>query len=649
MPDIQIPARAYRAGTITAVRTDGENDDRLVTLSFSSEEPVERSYGLEVLGHRDGEIDLSWIGSGRAPLLKDHRADVDHQVGVVSSVDISDGRGKATVRFGKHPKADEILARVRDREITAVSVGYRIVRMEPNGSVGGVQAYRATRWFPFEITLTSVPADFGVGVGRSDDGETITIPVSETRHMPHPNPNPEPTPSPASPQAPATPQVPETRAAPVIPPAPAAPVQAGPSLEETRKAEVARIKEINAIGRQFELPSDAIEKALHGDTTVEAFQRMALDHIGSQQAEDQRANATQIGMSEKDVKEFSFMRALRFLTDPTNKRYADEAGFEREVSETAQATLKREAQGILIPSDVLAHRNFADVTNHPAFAAMVAQRNQLVGTPASGGNLVATDHLAGAFIPLLRNKTALNQLGVRTLSGLVGNIDIPRQTGAGTAYWVGEAGEPTGSTLTFDKVAMTPHTLAAQVPMSRRTLLQTTPDIENLVRGDIIQIMALEMDNVGINGSADADAPDGLEDQAGVNTVTIATAASPTYPEIVDFETQVATQNADVGAMSYGFNAAMRGTLKTTFIDPGSGKRIMEGGEVNGYRAVVSQQFAANSIWFGNWSDFIIGLWSGLDLSVDTAANAASGGIVIRAFQDMDFAVRHAQSFAKPA
>jgi len=71
----------------------------------------------------------------------------------------------------------------------------------------------------------------------------------------------------------------------------------------------------------------------------------------------------------------------------------------------------------------------------------------------------------------------------------------------------------------------------------------------------------------------------------------------------------------------------------------------MEGKEVNGYQTVVSNNAPANAMLHGNWSDFIIALWSGLDLTVDTSTLAASGGVYVRAFQDLDFGIRHDESF----
>ena len=617
---IKVPARLERAGSLeVSARSEGKDDDRRVALSFSSEEPVLRFFGYEILGHGEGEVDLSRLASGRAALLTDHSQTIDAQVGVVERAWIEDGKGRAVVRFGKSARASEILARVRDGEITGVSVGYEL--RGPLVQVGerdGEPMIRAA-WSPYEITLCPVPADPGVGIGRTADGDT-TKSLTLERNMKGSDMTTK------TDNAPATGQDTQTRAA--------APAQAGaPDFKAERQAETARIREIRILGRKFKMDDTAVDKAIEDGASVDQFQRSILDNMGSEDQTATRAKDANIGMSDKDVQSFSLMRAIRYLANPTDKRAREAAAFEIEASEAAQAHLGRDAKGLLVPADVLASQSFGR-----------AQRAQNVGTAAAGGALVETDLMDGSFIGLLRKRAALTRLGVRMLTGLSGNVAIPRQTGGGTAYWVGEGNGPTDSELAFNTLNMTPHTLAAAVPITRRAMIQTSPDIEALVRDDLIQTMALEMDRVGINGDADVDAPDGLLDAA-INTVGFAALGAPTWEEIVEMESEIGADDADVDGMQYLFNAAMRGHLKSTPKVSGTAEFIMRGREVNGYNSVTSNQAAANSAILGNWTDFVIGMWSGLDLTVDTATLAASGGAHVRAFQDLDFGVRHVESF----
>ncbi|MEL6586752.1 MAG: phage major capsid protein, partial [Pseudomonadota bacterium] len=463
---VKVPARLTRAGEIhtRAEVPEGDADDRRVTLTFSSETPVLRMFGFEVLGHGEGEVDMVRLASGKAPLLTDHRHSIDAQVGVVESAKIEGTEGRATVRFGKSARASEILARVRDGEVSGVSVGYEILSLARVGEKDGEPILRA-KWRPFEITLCPVPADATVGVGRdgSPEGREIHLKI-EGSDMPK--------------------DTIDTTPAPETGTRDKAPAQPAPTYDP--KAERARVKEIRALGRKFKVEDDKVDAALEGDTSVAAFQRQILDDMGSTEAEATRSKNAAIGLTDKETRSFSLLKAVRFLANPTDKRAREEAAFEIEASEAAQDQLGRDAKGLLVPSDVLTHQAFG--------------RSQNVSTPTKGGNLVAKDYLEGSFIGLLRKRAALTRLGVRTLTGLDGNVAIPRQIGGGTAYWLGEGGAPTESDLDFNLLNTTPHTLGAAVPITRRAMIQATPDMESLVRDDLIRVMALEIDRVGLNG-----------------------------------------------------------------------------------------------------------------------------------------------------
>ena len=123
-------------------------------------------------------------------------------------------------------------------------------------------------------------------------------------------------------------------------------------------------------------------------------------------------------------------------------------------------------------------------------------------------------------------------------------------------------------------------------------------------------------------------------------------AANPDFGEIVDLETAVAQDNADVGSLGYVVNAAMRGALKQAEKATGTAQFVWDNGMLNGYNAGVSNQVVSGDVIFGNWSDLLIGLWSGLDLTVDPYSNSTSGTVRVVALQDADIAVRHPESFA---
>jgi HK97 family phage major capsid protein len=177
-------------------------------------------------------------------------------------------------------------------------------------------------------------------------------------------------------------------------------------------------------------------------------------------------------------------------------------------------------------------------------------------------------------------------------------------------------------------------------------MLQSSIDIENMVRRDLAAVLALRIDLAGLYGTGSNSEPLGLKFTTGINTEDFA-ADAPTFAEVVAMESDVAADNALLGSPVYLMNAAMRGNLKTTKKDAGSGIFLMENGEVNGYRGVLSNQVASNDLWFGNFADLLIGYWSGLDIMVDPYTNSTSGTVRVVAMQDVDVAIRHPESFCR--
>jgi len=159
-------------GSIRAAEQTDEQkaagETKTFELSFSSEDAYERWFGMEILGHADGEVRLDWIASGNAPLLLQHNH--DQLIGVIESAKLENGRGTAVVRFGKGELAQEIKQDVEDGIRRNVSVGYRVHEMKlTKESENMPDEYRVTDWEPHEISIVSVPADRTVGTNRQDD------------------------------------------------------------------------------------------------------------------------------------------------------------------------------------------------------------------------------------------------------------------------------------------------------------------------------------------------------------------------------------------------------------------------------------------------------------------------------------------------
>jgi len=348
-----------------------------------------------------------------------------------------------------------------------------------------------------------------------------------------------------------------------------------------------------------------------------------------------------IGMSPSETRRYSILRAISAAANHDWRG----AELEREASEAVAKRIGKEPNGFYVPYDWLESE----------------RRDLTVGTNTAGGYTVATDLLAQSFIDILRNRMAVRAAGATVMSGLQGNVAIPRQTGGATAYWVAESGAPTESQLAVDQVPLSPKTVGAYTDISRKLLLQSSIDVEAFVRRDLATVLALAIDRAALHGSGTSSEPRGIAATPGIGSVAGGTnGAAPTWENIVALETEVAVDNADVGALAYMTNAKVRGKLKTTLKTATYGDiPVWESGPnpLNGYPAFVTNQVrgdldkgtsvgVCSAIFFGNWADLIIGMWGVLDILVDPYTGSTSGTVRVVALQDVDIAVRHAESFA---
>jgi len=157
----------YRNLDIKTGNIDEEN--RTVELSFSSEEPVERYFGTEILDHNPSSVDLSRLNN-KAAVLEDHSGS---QIGVVEGAKIEGGRGIAKLRFSKVGRGAEVWQDIVDGIRSNISFGYQLLDLTlEKESKDENPIYRSFKWLPFEISVVGVPADATIGIGRSKEAVT---------------------------------------------------------------------------------------------------------------------------------------------------------------------------------------------------------------------------------------------------------------------------------------------------------------------------------------------------------------------------------------------------------------------------------------------------------------------------------------------
>lgn len=609
------------------------NDNGLIPAILSSESPVRRQYGFEVLEHSSNSIDLSRAARG-LPLLWNH--DPSEVVGRVVNVRL-DGRVlRGDVREGASRVAKDRFASIKAGDVDGVSIGYEL-RGEPERV--GKNTFRWHQWQVLEASAVAIGADPEAGLFRShqhirrrkmdrvddttldDQGTTTSLSRSQRKAA--------------------------DRAV---------------RLERERRDEIEASAELfSHVSGIDELAARAVDEDWNlakFRSAVEPLIAAAVPKVdtGSSWQSSGRRGA-ELGMSRGEVESFSILRACQALlqaqlrpgTDP-----AKLAPFEFECSRALEDQLGREARGLLVPFDVQQHSSWTpeqDVAVR-AYELGLTTRTPPMGVGTTGtvaAALKGTQHLASSFIEALRPRSSVTAAGATIIPGLVQDVSIPKQTGLATFTWLAEDADGTDSETPIGAVTLSPKTISGAVPITRKLLKQSAPAVEQIVRSDLIAGAAEGIDKEALQGAGTGNKPTGVLSTSGVLTQTVASAGDPTYAEIVGFETKVNAQNALTGPATYLFNATVYGAAKVKTVDTGSGVFVVMGNMANGHPVVANAQLPANGILFGVFSQLLIGLWGVLDLNVDVATKAKSGGIVLRAFQDIDIAVRHPQAFCKNA
>lgn len=584
----------FRAAVIEST----SDDDRRVRMSLSSEEPVERSFGSEVLEHNEKAIDMSRIGSGHAPLLLDH--DMTKQIGVIENayLDQAERKLRAVVRFGKGALAREVYEDIKDGIRSNVSIGYIIRNMEQNERSGTVSV---NSWVPYEASIVSVPADASVGVNRNAEFVKPTK-VKEDIKMTEVNYD-------------------EVRSE---------------AAEAAKREFQKNAQEIIALAVKHN-KRDLADQAIAKGMSINEFRGVLLDALPEGKPLEQSAGAVE--MNKKEQRDYSFMKAVRGLVNGSGLQ-----GLEREISDEIAKRQGREARGFYAPDSFWTGR-----------------RDLTVGTDSAGGYLKPTDHLGDQFVDALRARLVFNQLGARFMSGLRGDVAIPKLAGGVSAGFVAENGATSEVNATFAQITMSPKSLGAFTDVSRLLMIQSDPSVEQIVRDDLLNAIAQKIEDVAIEGGG-TNEPTGILGTAGIGSVAIGTnGGNATWASIVNLVKEVEIDNAAINGntLAYLTNPKVKAHLsQTSKVASTDSVMIMNEpwSSMYGYNVSVTNNVPSDltkgtgtglsALIFGDFSQAMFGIFSTSDVLVDPYTGGSSGAVRIRVMQEVDFAVRHAQSFA---
>lgn len=627
-------------------RRDGE--DLVVAMSFASEQPYARWWGIEILDCSAEAVRLGRLNDGAALLFNHDWNDLRgaHVPGSVRCDPDNVVRGDVRITSATE-KGREAIALVETGILSKTSIGYeihtvieqtvgksgekiertldgrafeRVLSRSQRDHAGDVAAfhraldahagaferaadqpatYRVIDWEPLENSLVTVPADISVGVGRMA----------------------EPAPA-AVPQDPAPLPVLENIMTETV------------SLDETaieargRDAANKRVTELLALGEQFKRfdIEPLVRQAMQTGESVADFSRRLMDHIATKSTFD-----PSVGMTAQETRAFSITRAIRaMMSNDWSGAGLERAASQAFADKAAAAGIQRQAENsFFLPYEV-------------------QKRDMTVATAANGGNMVATELRPQDFIELLRSRSLLMDLGARTLSGLVGNADITRQSAGATGYWLAnEATAITESQQTLGLLQLRPKVLGAYTEVSRLLLQQSTPDADTFIMGDLAATLATAIDVAGF-ATGGSGAPVGILGTASIGAFT---GTSLGLAALIDAQVGVATANALVSGCAYVTTPAVAGLLSarprvasTDSISLWKGN-ILDG-TIEGFRAASSTNIPAETMIFGDFSQVIVADWGSVEIASNPYANFAAGITGIRAFQTVDIGVRVAGAFS---
>jgi HK97 family phage major capsid protein len=607
-----------------------DEQTRTVRLVLTTDRPIFHGFAYIKLDHSPGAIKLDRLKAS-APLLENH--DPDRRLGRLRDPETDGTALRARARFSTRPYANEIYEEVKEdlaagdyTPTSSVFVVHRFAR-ESVGEIDGYPVYLAELWEPIEGSIVSAAADITAGVGRAM--------ATGGEEKPH---DPESCTTEGCPECAAVALETEGRQAPIDPASAAA--SAAPNTTQVEERTMNVQEEILKLGEmlgQVELARQFIAN----DKTLDEFKEAARGVLNKNQPAVDPGQKP-VDLSPEEKKKYSIGRAILTALDGDNS-------FEREVSEEIGKRLgkkPRHDRSIFVPTGVTLYGG-------PEF-----KRTPLTtGGATTGSDLLFVE--PGSFIDLLRPRAKVLMLGATLLPGLTGSVAFPKQTGAGTLYWLGEnpGSDVTESNIALDQVVLSPNTAMAQQGYSRQLLRQTGGVVDQLVTNDLRRTAALGLDRASIHG-AGGDEPLGVYQASGVNPVPFGGAI--TYPKVVQMETEIASDDADVGEMAYLTTPGVRGAAKTTQKFTGTnGMAIWEGNEMNGYRAEASTQVSKtmsgsaatggteHGLVFGVWPQLVIGEWGAMEILTDPYTLAGRGLIRLVLFMMADVALRYPEAFAK--
>lgn len=586
-------------------------DGTVYEASLTSVAPVQRTYGVEVLLCTPEAVNLERARDG-LPLILHH--DKRQIAGRVHNIRADGQRVRGQLRFFDTTPGREARAMVEagHREL---SIGY-VVNKDTRDGDGNVIV---TRWTLLEVSVVAIPADPGVGIGRSFNMDTQDTNITDNGDGSHLSRS-------------------QRR-----------------QVQQTGQAEIDRVRQITKIGSEYGdyVTPEHVAEAVERGHSVERFQNTILGLMSTEGTDVRHGPAIIRHRGDPEsglTRGFSIGRAIQAEIDPAG--YMREAGREREVSKELSRRMGVATSGLIVPFD----------------AFLDAPRQRDMTTTGYGGSTVQTTVAAAMWMDSLRERSLAVGLGVQVLPGLTGPTQLPRKSLVSQVGWHGEIEAASETQPATTNSSLTPHRVGNYVEVSRQLMLTSVLAVENMVRMDLQDSCMNELDRVLFVGSGLGDEPQGVAKSVGVGIVVGGTnGADLAWSHILELERVVDDVNGLMRPASCGYviNGRTRSYLKRLAKLPGDGEGLVMGSEridpvgfgvLNGYRCGVSRKIPSDltkgsgtnlsMLLFGDFSSAVIGIFGGgVEIIVDPYTLAPTAQVRITANLFCDVACRQPGSF----
>ena len=412
----------------------------------------------------------------------------------------------------------------------------------------------------------------------------------------------------------------------------------GPSPDDLRKFEETRQQKIIEHCRANKIDETHAHRWIESGATLDEVADGILTIIGLRNKE-RPESVGYLDMGKSETRRYSLVRALRAAV---NQNWKD-AGLELEANQSICQRLNRvprSDKSFFVPLDVM----MRDLV-----PGGVAKRDMTVAGVSGSNYLVGTENYPGSFIDLLRNSSVGLRMGVQRLSGLKGNVTIPKMTAGNTAYWLAdETTQITESQPTIGQLALAPKNVAALTELSHQLLQQSTPDAENLVLQSIARDIGLAVDVGILRGSGASGQPTGIATTGSIGAFTGTSLAST---GVLNAIADVGTANALQPGCGFVTTPAVAALLmdRPELTTTGT-TRLWKGnptmGSIFDYPAMASGQMSAATMLFGWWPSVILAEWGVLELMVNPFSDFTRGLTAVRGWYTCDVGVRYAGAWS---